>query len=232
MLAVAGTRFELVLIDHGFHTDVPEDFRLLYCRLWKALCFSDVDLLLACGRDLGLDKDDSKFLTTALAMFPYKFWAERRCPNFMEVREEFFRQGPHVRRVNARLPKAFHLLSRTNQQIFGYFTYKWGLGPELRMDWLRQMAVYSLVGLRFARDCATPDPRDLGTAPRAFFDDAVPEAEAYVEAHFHFDLPDNKAISPDAFFYASQAAQSKGRTFTQDDMNAIATSEKRDSART
>ena len=157
---LAGTRFELVLIDHGFHTDVPEDFRLLYCRLWKALCFSDVDLLLACGRDLGLDEDDSKVLTTALAMFPFKFWAERRCPNFMEVRAEFFAAGPHVRRVNARLPKALHLLSRTNQQIFGYFTYKWGLGPELRMDWLRKMAVYSLVGLKFARACATPEAHD------------------------------------------------------------------------
>ena len=126
----------------------------------------------------------------SVAFFPYEFWRKRMIPQPMELRDAVRcpKYGMKATaRINAKLPKVLHVLSRANNQIFGYITQKWDMCPQSRVDWFRWMGVYAIVGLEFARDCEVPDPRRLRTADRAFFERRVPEAEAYFDAHFFLD---------------------------------------------
>ena len=50
-------KFDLVLIDHGFHTDVPDAFRRTFCKLWAAIGLRDAQLLAEAAYELGLSDD-------------------------------------------------------------------------------------------------------------------------------------------------------------------------------
>ena len=209
---VAGTRFELVVIDHGFHTDVPEHIRLIFCKLWKAIAFVDVPLLFETGRELGLGDDDTRVLTQSIALFPYEFWVQAKIPGPFETREAMHNQKKSNASVNAKLPKALHVLSRANLQIFGYFCQQYGFVPQTRLFWTAAMAKHALMGLAFSRDCKLPDVDDLETATKDFFDREEPKAAAYVAAHMKFDYPkfQVKRLSPDRFFKETQKIVAKG----------------------
>ena len=154
---LARVRFDLVVIDHGFHTDVPEDIRLIFCKLWKAIAFVDVPLLFETGRELGLGDDDTRVLTQSIALFPYEFWVQGKIPGPFETREAMHNQKKSNASVNAKLPKALHVLSRANLQIFGYFCQQYGFVPQTRLFWTAAMAKHALMGLAFSRDCKLPD---------------------------------------------------------------------------
>jgi predicted unusual protein kinase regulating ubiquinone biosynthesis (AarF/ABC1/UbiB family) len=53
-------KFDVVLIDHGFHTDVPDAFRLTFCKTWAAVGLRDATLLAEAAFELGLSDDPGR----------------------------------------------------------------------------------------------------------------------------------------------------------------------------
>ncbi|XP_038876388.1 aarF domain-containing protein kinase 1 isoform X2 [Benincasa hispida] len=53
--------FTLVLLDHGIYKQLDEEFRLNYCRLWKAMITLDTDKILQLGEWFGVPKYSKYF---------------------------------------------------------------------------------------------------------------------------------------------------------------------------
>ncbi len=52
----AGARdIELVILDHGIYTDLPDDTRLSYTKLWRGVLAQDEMLIREASSDLGCD---------------------------------------------------------------------------------------------------------------------------------------------------------------------------------
>lgn len=47
--------FELVILDHGIYTDLPESTRLSYTKLWRGVLAQDEQLIREASSDLGCD---------------------------------------------------------------------------------------------------------------------------------------------------------------------------------
>ena len=71
---LARVRFDLVIIDHGFHTHVSYETRLAWCKCWAAIGLCDEELLVEAAADFGLEGDDYKHLPMMLSLFPYPLW--------------------------------------------------------------------------------------------------------------------------------------------------------------
>ena len=46
---------ELVILDHGIYTTLPEDVRLSYTKLWRGILSQDEILIKESSRELGAD---------------------------------------------------------------------------------------------------------------------------------------------------------------------------------
>lgn len=44
---------QLVILDHGLYRTLDEEFRLLYCKMWKAILIGDMELLKEVAEGLG-----------------------------------------------------------------------------------------------------------------------------------------------------------------------------------
>merc|ERR1712217_147076 len=73
----ARARFDLVLIDHGFHCHATYEVRQTWCKLWKALGFCDEALLKEAAAEINVTGDTYKLLPTMLMGVEYESWRER-----------------------------------------------------------------------------------------------------------------------------------------------------------
>ncbi|KAH8047867.1 hypothetical protein JL720_15976 [Aureococcus anophagefferens] len=122
----ADVRFELIIIDHGFHTHVTYEYRLAWCKVWAGIGLCDEELLKEGCADFGLEGDDYKKMTMILSFFPYPVWRERRFCRLSEFLGYLKSGNEHglvatQEVTNRKLPKQFHLMHRTSQQIAAHF---------------------------------------------------------------------------------------------------------------
>ena len=132
---VADVRFELVIIDHGFHTHATYEYRLGWCKMWAGIGLCDEELLMEGCADFGLEGDDYQHMPMILTFFPYPVWKQHRFCSLSEFLN--FMKDPHNPHgiaatqevTNRKLPKQFHLMHRTSQQVFSHFNAEYGIEP-------------------------------------------------------------------------------------------------------
>ncbi|KAH8093655.1 hypothetical protein JL720_4805 [Aureococcus anophagefferens] len=153
---LARVRFDLVIIDHGFHTHVSYETRL---ALWRENRYGTL------GEWLKLLKS--------------KDWGVMA---FAEV-------------LNKKMPREFHLMHRTSQQVGALFQIEYGMGWKSGLEFLRLMTRHALLGLRFRDRAAAvlPVPGELKTPDRAWFDREGPAVEARMERQFKWNVPSGLA---------------------------------------
>ncbi|KAH8044883.1 hypothetical protein JL720_16908 [Aureococcus anophagefferens] len=159
----ADVRFELIIIDHGFHTHVTYEYRLAWCKVWAGIGLCDEELLKEGCADFGLEGDDYKKMTMILSFFPYPVWRERRFCGLSEFLGYLKSGNEHglvatQEVTNRKLPKQFHLMHRTSQQIAAHFNAEYGMGYESSYHFLEHMTKYALLGLRFRNRAAAEFP--------------------------------------------------------------------------
>ncbi|KAH8054464.1 hypothetical protein JL722_8812 [Aureococcus anophagefferens] len=174
-------KFDVVLIDHGFHTDVPDAFRLTFCKTWAAV--GDANLLAEAAFELGLSDDpaclgDGEVLPLFLALLPFDAWDAGRFPSPLELVRSLRDSERGLRKLRGatgRMPKIMHVLMRANRQLLSLFQLQYGLSPQMRYEFMKTMTTHALLGLRREnpRD-ALPDPAALRTADAAFFEAELP----------------------------------------------------------
>ena len=195
---LAGTRFELVVIDHGFHTDVPDAFRLTFCKTWAAVGLRDANLLAEAAFELGLSDDpaclgDGEVLPLFLALLPFDAWDAGRFPSPLELVRSLRDSERGLRKLRGatgRMPKIMHVLMRANRQLLSLFQLQYGLSPQMRYEFMKTMTTHALLGLRREnpRD-ALPDPAALRTADATFFEAELPGVKARVRRDFSWRFP-------------------------------------------
>jgi len=117
------TGFRLVLLDHGLYKELPDDFRLNYAHLWKALISGDETGIRKYSEILG-GGNAYKLFSTVLThrswdtMTVHKDWDRLRKPvdvaAFREKAADFL---PMVADLLARVPKPLLLLLKTNDLL-------------------------------------------------------------------------------------------------------------------
>ena len=200
----ADVRFELIIIDHGFHTHVTYEYRLAWCKVWAGIGLCDEELLREGCADFGLEGDDYKKMTMILSFFPYPVWRERRFCGISEFLGYLKSGNEHglvatQEVTNRKLPKQFHLMHRTSQQIAAHFNAEYGMGYESSYHFLEHMTKYALLGLRFRNRAAAefPAPGRLHTADKAWFDAELPAVEERMRLDFVWDRSMSKNASVD-----------------------------------
>ncbi|KAH8048375.1 hypothetical protein JL721_11934 [Aureococcus anophagefferens] len=200
----ADVRFELIIIDHGFHTHVTYEYRLAWCKVWAGIGLCDEELLKEGCADFGLEGDDYKKMTMILSFFPYPVWRERRFCGLSEFLGYLKSGNEHglvatQEVTNRKLPKQFHLMHRTSQQIAAHFNAEYGMGYESSYHFLEHMTKYALLGLRFRNRAAAefPVPGRLHTADKAWFDAELPAVEERMRLDFVWDRSMSKNASVD-----------------------------------
>ncbi|KAH8043366.1 hypothetical protein JL722_15244 [Aureococcus anophagefferens] len=130
----ADVRFELIIIDHGFHTHVTYEYRLAWCKVWAGIGLCDEELLKEGCADFGLEGDDYKKMTMILSFFRTRSGARFcRLSEFLGYLKSGNEHGLVATQevTNRKLPKQFHLMHRTSQQIAAHFNAEYGMGYEL-----------------------------------------------------------------------------------------------------
>ena len=230
---VADVRFELIIIDHGFHTHVSYEYRLAWCKLWAGIGLCDEELLAEGCADFGLEGGDYKKMTMILSFFPYPVWRERRFCGLSEFLGYLKSQEEHglvatQEVTNRKLPKQFHLMHRTSQQIAAHFNAEYGMGFESSYKFLEHMTRYALLGLRFRNRAAAdfPVPGKLHTADKAWFDTEMPAVEERMRLDFIWDNYRSKGADVDKdsniwVLFAKDEAE-KWRKYFQDEAEKAA----------
>lgn len=205
---VADVRFELIIIDHGFHTHVSYEHRLAWCKVWAGIGLCDEELLREGCADFGLQDNSYRHMTMILAFFPYPAWRERRfcsMPELFEYLKARDENGFHAaqKTKNQRLPAEFHLMHRTSQQIAAHFNAGYGLSYESSFQFLMHMAKFALLGLRFRNRKASefPLPEILHTADKSWFDAETPVVEEQLRSNFFWDSSMSSEIDQDSSIY-------------------------------
>ncbi|KAH8060770.1 hypothetical protein JL721_8987 [Aureococcus anophagefferens] len=167
----ADVRFELIIIDHGFHTHVTYEYRLAWCKVWAGIGLCDEELLKEGCADFGLEGDDYKKMTMILSFFPYPVWRERRFCGLSEFLG-YLKSGNE------------HGLVATQESSYHF---------------LEHMTKYALLGLRFRNRAAAefPVPGRLHTADKAWFDAELPAVEERMRLDFVWDRSMSKNASVD-----------------------------------
>mmetsp|Transcript_103125 Transcript_103125/g.321367 ORF Transcript_103125/g.321367 Transcript_103125/m.321367 type:complete len:241 (+) Transcript_103125:74-796(+) len=185
-------RFELVIIDHGFHTYLTPDFRKTWCKVWAAVGLVDEPLLKEAAAELNLESDEYKVLPLLLALLPYPFWLRREFPSPGDVlgvlQDETV--GLHrCRFMDKKMPHLWHLVMRVNGQVSALFQMQYGVTPTTRYEFMRLMTRSALLGLRFNHRPLgeLPVPGCLSTADREFFEKELPGVEEHMRAHFRWN---------------------------------------------
>jgi len=194
-----GARFELVLIDHGFHTDVPEALRLTFCKMWVGTGLRDEALLREAAIELGCAEDDFDKIPLMLCLMPWQTWLDGRFPGLtrtaMMLRDK--KTGLRaIRPLIAKIPKAIHVIMRSNRQVFALFQMQYGMVPKMRLEFMRAMTRMALVGLGASRSDTLPDPANLDTADCAFFLRETAAADKVMRQRFKWEMP--LFVEPDA----------------------------------
>ncbi|KAK7235134.1 hypothetical protein SO694_00143052 [Aureococcus anophagefferens] len=213
---LARVRFDLVIIDHGFHTHVSYETRLAWCKCWAAIGLCDEELLVEAAADFGLEGDDYKHLPMMLSLFPYPLWPGQETTiisrNGLEALWRENRYGTlgewlkllkskdwgvmaFAEVLNKKMPREFHLMHRTSQQVGALFQIEYGMGWKSGLEFLRLMTRHALLGLRFRDRAAAvlPVPGELKTPDRAWFDREGPAVEARMERQFKWNVPSGLA---------------------------------------
>jgi len=185
------SRFDLIIIDHGFHTHLPYEFRQTWCKVWVALGLADEDLLREAAAELGLEGDTYKALPLVLCFTPYPFWKKREYPqpaDFQRLVNDSEVGFPAIKRADKQVPPLWHLVIRVNYQVGALFQMQYGLSPACRHEFMRFMTRSALLGMRFEhRPAGTlPVPGRLCTAAGDFFDRELSSVEARLWAEFHW----------------------------------------------
>ncbi|KAH8085496.1 hypothetical protein JL720_7481 [Aureococcus anophagefferens] len=94
-----------------------------------------------------------------------------------------------------KMPREFHLMHRTSQQVGALFQIEYGMGWKSGLEFLRLMTRHALLGLRFRDRAAAvlPVPGELKTPDRAWFDREGPAVEARMERQFKWNVPSGLA---------------------------------------
>ena len=124
----AGSGPVVVLLDHGLYRQLDEDFRDLYCRLWRALIRGDADDIKMYAERMNA----GEFYFIFAAMLTYKGWDEviggtatarlelRGTEDEKEIARssvaKYFRE---INTVLARIPRDVLLLLKTNDCLHG-----------------------------------------------------------------------------------------------------------------
>ena len=196
---LARVRFDLVIIDHGFHTHVSYETRLAWCKCWAAIGLCDEELLVEAAADFGLEGDDYKHLPMMLSLFPYPLWRENRYGTLGEwlklLKSKDWGVMAFAEVLNKKMPREFHLMHRTSQQVGALFQIEYGMGWKSGLEFLRLMTRHALLGLRFRDRAAAvlPVPGELKTPDRAWFDREGPAVEARMERQFKWNVPSGLA---------------------------------------
>ena len=97
--------------------------------------------------------------------------------------------------LNKKMPREFHLMHRTSQQVGALFQIEYGMGWKSGLEFLRLMTRHALLGLRFRDRAAAvlPVPGELKTPDRAWFDREGPAVEARMERQFKWNVPSGLA---------------------------------------
>ncbi|KAH8048820.1 hypothetical protein JL722_12283 [Aureococcus anophagefferens] len=184
---LARVRFDLVIIDHGFHTHVSYETRLAWCKCWAAIGLCDEELLVEAAADFGLEGDDYKHLPMMLSLFPYPLWPGQetrakfptsKAPISDLLKSKDWGVMAFAEVLNKKMPREFHLMHRTSQQVGALFQIEYGMGWKSGLEFLRLMTRHALLGLRFRDRAAAvlPVPGELKTPDRAWFDREGPRA--------------------------------------------------------
>ena len=198
---LARVRFDLVVIDHGFHTHLPHGQRRAWCKAVAGTVLRDGALLREAAKDFGLGENDWKGLPQLFGgSVPYKWWKQGRLASPSptsddeEDPDDDFTDGDTM--LNERMPKDFHLLNRAYGQIaalsaLGYYGY----GGDTVLYRMRITAAYALVGMDIAdeRNGDLPVPGSLKTVDGAWLGPRLAAARAKVDAAF--DWKQGKAIT-------------------------------------
>ena len=185
-------RFDLILIDHGFHTHIDENFRRAWCKVWAAVGLCDEDALREAGAMLGLEGEEYRFLPIFCCLLPYPGWVSNTFPGPARAQEMFQHPvygGKAARRVSPKLPRTFALIQRVNRQVFAMFQMQYGLIPKMRYEFMYLMTKYALLGLEFEGHHGLPDPSNLRTADKAWIEKKMPEVEARMAKEFTWKMP-------------------------------------------
>lgn len=193
-----GDTFRLVLIDHGFHTDVPEAFRVTFCKAWAAVGLRDATKLAEAAYELGLSSDpaclgEGVCIPLVLCLLPYDDWEKGVFPTpggLIDAVKDPQTGLRRLRKANAKLPKVMHVLMRANRQILALYQMQLGLTPHMRHEFMKTMTKHALIGLAFdGRLDALPDPDNLTTADAAFFRKHARLADLTLERKFKWKFP-------------------------------------------
>jgi len=187
----AKTRFDLIIIDHGFHTYLPYEFRITWCKVWAAIGLCDEALLREAAAELNLVDDEYRVLPTILCLLPYSYWLRHEFPGPQELLKLLKDEEcglPRCRFLDRKMPPAWHLVMRVNGQVSALFQMQFGVTPTTRYEFMRFMTRSALMGLRFkSRPIGEmPVPGCLSTADRAFFERELPHVEEQMEAGFRW----------------------------------------------
>jgi len=185
-------RFDLILIDHGFHTHIDEGFRRAWCKVWAAVGLCNEDALREAGALLGLEGEDYRFLPIFCCLLPYPGWASNSFPGPARAQEMFQHPqygGKAARRVSPKLPRTFALIQRVNRQVFAMFQMQYGLIPKMRYEFMYLMTKYALLGLEFEGHDGLPDPANLHTADQKWIETMMPKVEKRMAEEFTWKMP-------------------------------------------
>ncbi|XP_071711874.1 uncharacterized protein [Rutidosis leptorrhynchoides] len=139
--------FCLVLLDHGIYINLDEDFRINYCRLWKALILLDAHTIKQVGQHFGIEKY-AKYLPlmftgrtiNSKAAFGDAMSAEEKTNLKQEVKSLSI---GNISEFMESLPSEFPLVLRTDALVRS-LTSKLGSSQRVR---LLVYANYALGGL-------------------------------------------------------------------------------------
>eukprot|EP00415_Alexandrium_ostenfeldii_P001535 UN1535 len=185
-------RFELIIIDHGFHTYLPFDFRLTWCKVWAAVGTVNEPLLKEAAAELNLEGDEYKILPLLLCLMPYPYWIRRQFPSPREIMDLL--QDPEIglprcKFMDKKMPHLWHLVMRVNGQVSALFQMQYGLTPACRHEFMWLMTRSALLGLRFQERPIgeLPVPGCLTTADSEFFNTEIPLVERQMAEEFRWN---------------------------------------------
>lgn len=187
---VGGVTFDLVVIDHGFHTHFPHAQRRGYCEWIVGTVLRDEAMLRRAEKSLGLKEGDWKGLPTLFSeATKYPMWTTGRMLSASPTTEEEEESArvdfkDYNNLWNVRMPKEYHLMNRAFGQLgnlcsAGFFGY----GSEMILYRMKTTAAWALVGLDILDEdmSAFPVPGALKTADRAFINGRLAAARARVD---------------------------------------------------
>lgn len=185
-------RFELIIIDHGFHTYLPFEFRMTWCKVWAAVGLVNEPLLQEAAAELNLEGDEYKVLPLILGLLPYPYWKRHQFPSPAELIELMKDEDiglPRCKSMDKKMPHLWHLVMRVNGQVSALFQMQYGLSPTCRYEFMRLMTRSALMGLRFTERPIgeLPVPGCLTTADREFFEASLPLVEEQMRAEFRWN---------------------------------------------